>query len=320
MPEQQKHKELNIRSEQVQEILEATPIWMIRWGNTLILTLVFGLLFLSWLIKYPDTLSTEILISTSNPVETIYAKNNLSVDSIFVKSNTSIFRGSILCVINSPKNYEDLLRLKMLIDNVNLLDESIEIDFKLITLLNLSNISNNLLLLKKDYQTYKREPQNRLALKNFIKSFNKLKEDLQDWESKHLIISAKNGTVFIPESIQNNAKIYKDDLMFSITPKNQGEYNGSMKLAAQKIALIKVGQKVNIEYSSNKITGIVNSISQFPDINGHHNIGVALPDAFKSILKNKNGNISNLKGTATIITNNLRLIDRLFHRLRNIIN
>ena len=31
---------IEIRSEEVQEILEATPSWLIRWGNILVLLLI----------------------------------------------------------------------------------------------------------------------------------------------------------------------------------------------------------------------------------------------------------------------------------------
>lgn len=58
-------KDIPIRDENVQEILSSTPRWMIRWGNLLFLFLVLLILFLSWLIKYPDTVSDSILITKS---------------------------------------------------------------------------------------------------------------------------------------------------------------------------------------------------------------------------------------------------------------
>lgn len=58
-------EDLSIRDENVQEILTSVPHWMIRWGNALFLLLVLVILFLSWLIKYPDTVSDGISIEKS---------------------------------------------------------------------------------------------------------------------------------------------------------------------------------------------------------------------------------------------------------------
>ena len=49
-----KLEDIELRSEEVQEILAKVPHWMLRWGNVLFLSLILMLLFLSWLIKYPD--------------------------------------------------------------------------------------------------------------------------------------------------------------------------------------------------------------------------------------------------------------------------
>ena len=40
--------QIELRSEEVQEILTKVPNWMIRWGNTLFLVLIGMLLLLSW--------------------------------------------------------------------------------------------------------------------------------------------------------------------------------------------------------------------------------------------------------------------------------
>lgn len=51
-----------LRDENVHEILTSVPHWMIRWGNFLFLLLVIIILFLSWLIKYPDTVEDSVYI------------------------------------------------------------------------------------------------------------------------------------------------------------------------------------------------------------------------------------------------------------------
>src|SRR5690554_7400058 len=60
----EEEKEINIRSEEVQEVLSHVPNWMIRWGITLIFGLILMVLVLSWFIKYPEVIDGSINITT----------------------------------------------------------------------------------------------------------------------------------------------------------------------------------------------------------------------------------------------------------------
>ena len=57
--------DIELRSEQVQEILTKVPHWMIRWGNLVILILLLVLLLFSYFIKYPD-INTAKITETAN--------------------------------------------------------------------------------------------------------------------------------------------------------------------------------------------------------------------------------------------------------------
>ena len=57
MSEKNNLDNIELRSEEVQEILEKVPHWMIRWGNVLFLALIVLLLVISWFVKYPDVIT-----------------------------------------------------------------------------------------------------------------------------------------------------------------------------------------------------------------------------------------------------------------------
>jgi cobalamin biosynthesis protein CobD/CbiB len=67
-------KAIELRSEEVQEILTRVPHWMIRWGSVVVLLILVSLFFVSWLVKYPDVISTPIVITTTIPPEKLVAK------------------------------------------------------------------------------------------------------------------------------------------------------------------------------------------------------------------------------------------------------
>jgi len=68
--------DFELRSEEVQDILTKVPNWMIRWGTFLIFGIILLLLFTSWFIRYPDVVTSEIIITTNTPPEKLVAKVN----------------------------------------------------------------------------------------------------------------------------------------------------------------------------------------------------------------------------------------------------
>ena len=48
-------KEIELKTEDVNELLTSVPKWIIRWGVTMIFSIMVAALALSYFIKYPDT-------------------------------------------------------------------------------------------------------------------------------------------------------------------------------------------------------------------------------------------------------------------------
>ncbi|WP_442845041.1 HlyD family secretion protein [Leeuwenhoekiella sp. H156] len=116
MPE--KLENIELRSEEVQEILTRVPNWMIRWGNTLFLSLIVIVLVMAWFIKYPDIIQTTAFLTTENPAEKIYARSTSRIDSIFVEANQQVFSGQPLALLENTANYSDIVFLDSLLDTM----------------------------------------------------------------------------------------------------------------------------------------------------------------------------------------------------------
>ena len=56
---------IEIRSEEVQEIISHIPNGLVRWGLTVIFFVMGSLLGVTWFIKYPDLLTASVVITTS---------------------------------------------------------------------------------------------------------------------------------------------------------------------------------------------------------------------------------------------------------------
>ena len=111
-------KEIELRSEEVQEILTRVPHWMIRWGSVVVLLIVLSLFFVSWLVKYPDVITTQIVITTNTPPEKLVAKVSGKIEAILVNDKATVYENTPLAVIENSANYKDVFLLKSMVDTI----------------------------------------------------------------------------------------------------------------------------------------------------------------------------------------------------------
>jgi multidrug resistance efflux pump len=121
-----KNEQIEIRSDEVQEILGTPPRWIIRWGITIMLLVVLVLLAGSYFYKYPDLISSRITIVSENPPVQIVAKSNGKLDQLFVENNQMVEAGKILGLIENTANYKDVYRLFTKLDSVEIWFETPE--------------------------------------------------------------------------------------------------------------------------------------------------------------------------------------------------
>jgi multidrug resistance efflux pump len=106
-----------LRSEEVQDILTRVPHWMIRWGTVVIFAIVVMMLTTSWFVKYPDIVTTEIIITTNIPPEKLVAKTAGRIEAILVKDRAIVPENTPLAVIENAADYQDVFLLKKYIAN-----------------------------------------------------------------------------------------------------------------------------------------------------------------------------------------------------------
>lgn len=110
---------IELRSESVQDILTQPPHWMIRWGSTLIFIIILLILVMSYIIKYPEFIPASIIVTSQNPTEKIEARSNSKVEKIYIKDHQEVKKNQVLMVLQSTANYQDVLKLKKLVDSIS---------------------------------------------------------------------------------------------------------------------------------------------------------------------------------------------------------
>ncbi|WP_420552644.1 HlyD family efflux transporter periplasmic adaptor subunit [Tenacibaculum aiptasiae] len=122
-----------------------------------------------------------------------------------------------------------------------------------------------------------------------------------------------------------NQTVKTGELIFIVVPTEGNSFIGKIKAPAANSGKIKKGQKVQIKllnYPSDEfgeLNGTVKSISLIPNEEGSYLIDVDLPQDLKTTYGKKIAFRQEMKGTANIVTEDLRLIERFFYQLRNII-
>src|SRR6218665_304409 len=92
---------IELRSEEVQEIISQPPRWIVRSGITVVFLILSFFMFLSWLIEYPDKISGKVILTTNNPPLKLIVKASGEIGQIYVKDNSSVVKDQKIATIQS---------------------------------------------------------------------------------------------------------------------------------------------------------------------------------------------------------------------------
>jgi multidrug resistance efflux pump len=104
--------DIELRSEEVQEILGKPPKWLIRYGIMLIFIIIAGLFIGSYFFKYPDILQATITVTTENLPAGVTAKTSGRLDTVFVSEKQEVIAGEMLACIENPARLSDVMALR----------------------------------------------------------------------------------------------------------------------------------------------------------------------------------------------------------------
>lgn len=206
----EKLEDIELRSEDVQEILTQVPHWMIRWGNVLFLALIMLLLFVSWFVKYPDIITSEALITTQIPPQKEYAKVTGKIADILVEENQNVTRGTALAILENTANYKDVFKLKSIIDTITVNSKSFYFPIDSLPILFLGDIESQFALFENSYIQYELnkvlKPFNNEAEANRY-SISELHRRLESLQSQKVI--NKKELDFTARDLQRNKSLYE---------------------------------------------------------------------------------------------------------------
>ncbi len=103
---------IEVRSDEVQEIMSHVPNWMIRWGISLIFLLIVGFLVVSYIVKYPDVIKGTVTLTTKEPPVKLVSKTAGEVSQLYFKDKDVVTKGDVIATINNVLTTEAKLILQ----------------------------------------------------------------------------------------------------------------------------------------------------------------------------------------------------------------
>jgi len=241
--------EIELRSEEVQEVLEAPPSWLIRWGMGVLLLLILLLLLISHLVRYPDVISGEIMLTTQNPPVKIVANSSGKLVELFKPEGEALKAGELIAEIENSITTDGMEYMKKTVNRVTafLINPNVPIDFADSNFIfgNIQVAYSELKKLCSDYHqwvtdTYQKEQIKQLELK--IKQYHQLVDITEN--QAHISLSElanaeekyKTDQVLYEEGILAKLQFYQEESAFR---QRQQEVENLKKTATQnRITLI----------------------------------------------------------------------------------
>ena len=106
--EKKEYKDIELRSEEVQEVMNHISPWVVRCGITVLFIILLGILVGCWIFRYPDTLAAEVTLATEEPPAFVLAHATGKLDTLYVVNGSLVNADAGLGVISNAASSEDV--------------------------------------------------------------------------------------------------------------------------------------------------------------------------------------------------------------------
>lgn len=305
--------EIELRSAPVQEIMGEVPSWIVRWGITVLFAVVLLLVAGSFFFRYPDVIEVEMTLTSRNPVTEVVARSSGRVSHLYVLDGQEVKAGVPLAVLENTALTEDVLRLKKLL--ARYAGEPERLGYYLL---------QDVWQLGDIQPTYTALASKDPASRDYRASVGQLLASVRRWEMDYCLEAPASGRVQLLRQGYPNLYVQGGELFARIVPEEPGGWVGLASLPAASSGKIKKGQRVIVRFLNYPdqefgiVEGRVSSVSLVP-LEGNYRVEIAFPGGLTTHYGICLPVMQEMKATAGIVTEELRLIERLFQPLRKIL-
>ena len=274
----EEYDEIELRHEDVQEILGTPPAWIIRWGTSVVLIGICLLFIVGWIVKYPDIIHAQVQVTTEVPPISVVARTTGYLSKLLVKENDTVRAGDLLVVLQSSGKYEDVLKLEKSLAELEVLTPSVIESYEADLGLNLGELQLNysgFTQILKELQFKKEENFISQTVSQFdsqIKNYERLIKTEKDKQ-----LTAEKNLQLAKNRFNEKQKLYTQSVIsrndLEDAKKEEYRYEQDVKNIKSTIEQLN-GQILNVrknildaqqttkETSSTKYVGLIEAMSQ----------------------------------------------------------
>lgn len=159
----------------------------------------------------------------------------------------------------------------------------------------------------------------------YINSFEQLKAQLKVWEQTYILRSRIDGVATLTKYWQKNQNVTAGETVLTVVPSENQHIIGKIYLPPQGAGKVKTGQIVNVKFDNfpymeyGMIKVEIKNIALVPIEQGetlNYVLEVAFPEKLVTTYGKSLVFSQQMRGTAEIITDDLRLLERLLNPVR----
>lgn len=212
-----KSKEIEPRSEEIQELISKNPPAIIRWGNMVFLFVLLVLLMLAYMIEYPDVVQASFKLTSLNAPKSIHTKITGKLVRLLIKENSFVKKGTILAFLESTANHEEILNLSTVVDSL------------------IQSFSKNELISLRnwDFGKYRQLGELQVAFQSFSQVFIQYQTFMgnEGWlKKRQLLFKELEDLKLLQNNLTKQHKLLEKDLKLA-----EEEFKIQQKLALQKV-------------------------------------------------------------------------------------
>lgn len=154
---------------------------------------------------------------------------------------------------------------------------------------------------------------------------DELNAQIKAWQKNYLLVSPIAGKVNHMGVWSENQNVNVGETVFTIVPTHQDTPKGKALLPVQGAGKVKFGQRVNVRINNfpdqefGYLIGYLESISSMPTAEGVYVVEVSFPNGMQTNYGKTLPISQQMLGSADIITEDLRLMERFFMPIKKII-
>ena len=267
----------------------------------------------SYLFKYPDVIATEMTLTSRQPVGKVVVRQAGKISELYVSNRQEVKSGALLAMIENPARTEDVLRLKKLL--LRYKNEPEQLGYYLL---------QDMWLLGDIQPAYMELASKEASARNYRALVGQLLASIHAWEMSYGLVAPSDGRVQLLVQEAPDQYLASGDVFARIVPEGDGAWLGRALLPLQRSGKVKCGQRVIVRFANfpdqefGVVSGIVSSISLVPT-EDNYMVEIAFPDGLTTNYGKLLSVSYEMKATAEIVTDDLRLIERFFLPLKKIL-